>query len=263
MALEFKDKVVVITGSGSGIGRATAREFCRQGANVMLNGRSPDKLQTLQEELTAAGYEVNYFAGDVTSESACKALCEFTIACYGKVDVLITNASVSMNARFDEMAPAFFKLITDSTIHGSALPAFAFLPEIKRQNGSVVFIGSLAGIHGMPRASAYSVGKMGLIALQQTLEIELKGSGVHIGIVELGFTENDSDKLLVSANGQWEPVPDRISILRQSQEKVATSIFRAVKYRERRKTLSGAGILLKGLAIFSPPLLRLILARGR
>ena len=263
MRKDFKNKVVVVTGSGSGIGRVTARAFCEQGAKVMLNGRTESKLKKLQEELSAQGYPVEYFVADVTDENASLLLAKHTISCFGKVDVLIANASVSMNTRFEDMAPGLFKLIADSNLYGAAMPASAFLPAIKESSGSIVFIGSLAGIHGMPGASAYSAGKMCLRGLQQSLEVELHGTGIHIGLVEPGFTENDEEKVLLSGDGEWKPVPARINLLKQSQRSVALAIVKAVSRRSRRRTLSVGGKILKVLAILSPFILRRILRTAR
>lgn len=259
MDLAFKDKIVVITGSSAGIGKTTARVFCKEWARLIINSRNSSKLDAACNELQAQGYSVDFYAGDVTDYGVCKKMCDFILERYGRIDILITNGSVSMNARFDEIEPQVFREITDSNIYGAAMPARAFLSAIKASKGSILFIGSLAGIHGMPGASAYSVGKIGLRALQQSLEVELKGTGVHVGLVELGFTKNDPGKVLVTANGEWKAVPARLCYLQQSQEKVAGSILSAVKYRRRRRTLSFTGKILLVLNFICTPLLRSLL----
>jgi NADP-dependent 3-hydroxy acid dehydrogenase YdfG len=263
MRAYFQDKVVIVTGSGAGIGKATAQAFCEKGAKVLLNGREEEKLCRLKNEWIARGYEVDYFAGDVTDEKVCLEMAGFAHARYGRVDVLITNASVSMNARFDEMKPELFKMVCASNIYGAAIPAMCFLNLIKKSKGSILFIGSLAGIHGMPRASAYSVGKMGLRGLQESLEIELTGSGVHIGLLEPGFTKNDAAKKLVTGTGEWKSVPKRSAFLQQTPQQVAEAITEAVQQRTRRKTLSFAGWCLRLMTRYCPGLLRRLLLSGR
>lgn len=241
MDRSFLNKVVIVTGSGSGIGKTTALHFCKAGAKVVLNGRNEIKLKSTTEEFAALGYDVSYFAGDVTNENACRHLVAFTIKTFGTINILILNGGISMNARFDEMSPDLFKTVFDSNVHGAAMPVFASLDILKQTKGSVIFIGSIAGLHGMPTASAYSAGKMALRALQQSLRIELRGFGVHFGILYVGFTENDPDKKLLSGSGEWKPVPKRPAFLQQSQDKVARSVLQMVKYRINKRTLSMMG----------------------
>ena len=152
----MKNKVVIITGSGGGIGKATAIAFCQKGASVMLNGRNAEKLAQTERELRAMGFSVSSFAADVTDYNDCQALVKKTLDTFGRLDVLVTNASLSMRARFDEMSPETFKKVMDSNIYGSTMPAKAALDAITETKGSIVFIGSVAGLYGMPSASAYT-----------------------------------------------------------------------------------------------------------
>lgn len=255
MAVSFLHKVVIITGSGSGIGKATAIEFCKQGANVMLNGRNEKKLKDTTQELRSFGYSVDYFVADVTDYTACLDLVAYTIKTFGTIHVLVTNAGISMNARFDKMDPILFRSVIDSNIYGATSPLFAALDVLKQTKGSVVFISSAAGFYGMPTASAYCVGKMALTALSQSLRVELNKFGVHIGILYVGFTENDAEKKLLSADGTWKDVPKRPRIFQQKQRCVARSIIKLVKQRRKQKTLSLAGKTLSVLSRLFPSLI--------
>jgi NAD(P)-dependent dehydrogenase (short-subunit alcohol dehydrogenase family) len=252
MSTSFLNKVVVVTGSGSGIGKATALEFCKQGACVILNGRNEAKLKRTAEEFRSFGYNVDYFVADVTDFGSCQNLVAHTIKTFGTINVLVTNASISMNARFDKMGPELFKKVLDSNINGATMPVFASLDILKKTKGSVVFISSVAGFYGMPTASAYSAGKMALIAISQSLRAELYQFGVHVGIVHVGFTENDEDKKLLSEDGSWKIVPRRPRFFQQTQRSVARSILLLVKYRTNKKTLSFAGKTTSVLSKFFP-----------
>lgn len=267
MGQSFLNKVVIVTGSGSGIGKATALQFCKEGGKVVLNGRDETKLKRTAEKFSFLGYEVVYFVGDVTNYETCKQLVEFTIKSFGTINVLVTNGGVSMNAHFDEMTPDLFKMVFDSNVYGAVMPVFAALDILKQSKGSVIFIGSVAGFHGMPTASAYSAGKMALTGVQQSIRSELHKHGVHVGILYVGFTENDSDKKLISSNGEWLSVPKRPRLFQQSQNKVASSVLLMVKYRLNKKTLSLIGIctylitrlapgIISGLAILSQKKIR-------
>lgn len=256
MKNHLQDKVVIITGSGSGIGKATALLFCKRGAKVMLNGRDENKLKKTAAEFSSYGYTVSFFSGDITCFETCKKLADYTTKTFGGINVLITNAGISMNACFDEMSPELFKKIFDSNVYGTVLPLYASLNELKKSKGSVIFISSAAGFHGIPTASAYSAGKMALTALQQSLYAELHKHMVHIGILYVGFTKNDSDKKLMSSSGDWASVPKRPGFFQQSQNSVANSILKMVVRKTNKKTLSLVGISTEMISKFAPWIIR-------
>lgn len=248
----FLNKVVIVTGSGSGIGKAIAAGFCKLGAGVILNGRNEEKLKRTRDEFKTLGYAAEYFVADITNYDDCKKLVAFTTKTFGTINVLVTNAGISMNARFDKMGPELFKKVLDSNVYGTTSPLFACLDILKKTKGSVIFISSLAGLYGMPTASAYSAGKMALTAIQQSIRSELHQYGVHVGILYVGFTENDAEKKLLSANGEWLPVPDRPRLLQQSQKEVADAVLQMTRYRIHKKTLSAVGFFTSVLTRFAP-----------
>jgi len=253
------NKVVLVTGSGSGIGKTTALEFCRKGAKVILNGRNEAKLIRVQTEFKHLGYAVDYCVANITDYEDCCNLTHFIIKQFGRIDVIVANASISMNARFEDCRPDFFKETIDSNIYSVVMPLFSFLPHLKLSQGSFVIIGSIAGIFGVPTGSAYSAGKMALTALHQSLSAELSIHNIHIGILYLGFTENDADKKTYSPQGKLIPVPQRNKIFRQSKEKVAGHILTMIKYRRSKMILSVPGIVLNFFSRFIPSVLILLL----
>ena len=248
----FKNKVIIITGSGGGIGKATAIEFCKNGASVMLNGRNAEKLAQTEILLRGMGFTVSSFTADVTDFSECQKLVEKTLNTFGRLDVIVTNASLSMRARFDEMTPETFKKVLDSNIYGSIMPVKAALDDLIATKGSIVFIGSVAGFYGLPTASAYSTGKTALTALSQSLRAELTPKGVHVGIVYVGFTENDDDKLVLDADGQLVLVAPRLKWIQQTQVQVAQSIVKLTIKRRNRVVLSFIGKSLAFIVRFFP-----------
>ncbi|MCG8574317.1 MAG: SDR family oxidoreductase [Flavobacteriales bacterium] len=238
---DFKDKVVIITGSSSGIGKATAISLCKRGAKVVLNGRNPEKLLECRIELTARGFNVIAVKADITNPEDCQNLMQTTLDSFGKIDVLINNASLTMNEQFDQLHSSLFEKIFNSNSMGAVHPTWAALPHLKKTKGSVIFISSLAGIHGLPSASAYCGGKMALTAIWQSLRIELGGSGVHFGICYVSFTQNDTQKRMIARDGELVKVPKRPKFLQQSQQKVANSIIGMIKRRRSKKILSPIG----------------------
>ena len=237
-------QVALITGSESGIGRETARAFCQQGAAVVLNGRQAERLEHTRQTLAAEGYRVAACVADVTDYAACERLVATAIAHFGRVDVLITNASISQRAYFADMQPDVFRRVLDSNVYGSVYPLKAALPHLVRARGSVTFISSISALNGMPSGSAYCAGKAALANLAHTLRLELAATGVHFGVVHIGFTQNDPDKRVLDAAGRPVPIAHRPPRWQKSQAQVAAIILGHVRRRRRRTVISALGRLI-------------------
>ncbi|TPG72083.1 SDR family oxidoreductase [Hymenobacter nivis] len=237
-------QVALITGSESGIGRETARAFCRHGAAVVLNGRQPARLEATRQALAAEGYQVAACLADVTDYAAAERLIATAIDTFGRLDILVTNASISMRAYFRDMAPEVFRQVLDSNVYGSVFPLKAALPHLIRAKGSVTFISSISALNGVPSGSAYCAGKAALANLAHTLRLELADTGVHFGVVHIGFTQNDPDKRVLDAAGQPVPIAHRSPRWQKSQAEVGAIILRHVRRRRRRTVISGLGKLI-------------------
>lgn len=256
----FAGKVVVITGSSRGIGRETALQFGRAGASVVINGRNRERLEQTAVELQAEGIAVTACAGDITRGADAEALVAAARDRFGRIDVLVNNAGLSMRGPFKSLAPEVVDTIVRTNITGAVVPSVAALPELEKSRGSVVFVSSLAGVHGFPNVSIYSAAKMALSGLAHAMEAELAGSDVHVGLIYLGFTENDPDKKILSADG------DEITVKRRhqmSQQQAASCILRLVRKRRRQMVLTASGRLLYLFDRVAPSLVRVILRRSR
>ncbi|MFT5821627.1 MAG: short-subunit dehydrogenase [Crocinitomix sp.] len=261
--MRFKNKVGIITGSSRGIGKATAIELCQQGAKIVLNGRNQMRLFKTRDELLAMGFEVIALQGDATSMADCEYVVEETIKAFGQLDFLVNNGSSTMNESFENIEPAIYMNVFCSNSLGAVLPTMAALPYLKQSKGSVLFISSLAGLHGMPTASAYSSGKMALTAFWQSLKIELSHTGIHVGICYLGFTENDAEKQMLTADGTLIPVPKRPAYLVKTQKQVAQLIAKSIHYRKSRRIISFVGKVSAFIFRFFPKLALLIMVKSR
>ncbi|OGX88707.1 SDR family oxidoreductase [Hymenobacter glacialis] len=237
-------QVALITGSESGIGRETARVFGRLGAAVVLNGLQAERLEHTRQALAAEGYQVAACVADVTDFAACERLVATAIDSFGRLDVLVTNASISQRAYFADMQPEVFRQVLDSNVYGSVYPLKAALPHLLQSQGSVTFISSISALNGMPSGSAYCAGKAALANLAHTLRLELADSGVHFGVVHIGFTQNDADKRVLNAAGRPVPIAHRPPRWQKSQAEVAAIIVRHVRQRRRRTVISALGRLI-------------------
>ena len=240
----FAGQVVLITGSESGIGRETARAFCQLGAAVVLNGRQAERLEHTRQALAAEGYQVAACVADVTDYAACERLVATALDHFGRLDGLVTNASISQRAYFADMQPEVFRQVLDSNVYGSVYPLKAALPHLIATKGSVTFISSISALNGMPSGSAYCAGKAALANLAHTLRLELAETGVHFGVVHIGFTQNDPDKRVLDAAGRPVPIAHRPPRWQKSQAQVAAIIVGHVRQRRRRTVISALGRLI-------------------
>ena len=250
----FAGKVAIVTGSESGIGRETARAFCQQGAAVVLNGRNVERLEATRLSLAEAGFAVSSCVADVTDYAACEELVETAIRDFGRLDILVTNASISMRAYFADMQPDVFRQVMDSNVYGTVYPLKAALPYLSQVQGSVTFISSISALNGMPRGSAYCAGKAAVSNLAHTLRLELAHTGMHFGVVHIGFTQNDPEKRVLDAAGQPVPIAHRPPRWQKSQAEVANIILGHVRRRRQRTVISALGRLIVLLHTYFPRL---------
>jgi len=257
----MEKKVVLITGSSRGIGRETAKLLANDGFSVVLHGKNPQRLKETTQSFLQQGLDVKSFAADVTNIDEVTALFEFILKEYGRLDVLVTNASLTMESNFMATDLSAFRSVVDSHIYGTVIPIKVMLDEITANKGSIILISSLAGIHGLPRFSAYCTGKMGLTAFWQSLRIEKRKSGLHLGLVHLAFVQNDPDKTLINAKGELEQMPPRPPGLQQPQQIVAKGIYRAIKKRKNRTVLSIYGKVFAWIIRHFPTIVHIMLSR--
>ncbi len=255
----FRGKIVLITGSSKGIGKATALEFLKAGAKVVLNGRSPEPLEKTANAFREGGYEVLALAGDVSDNEFCQTLVKESIAHFGRIDILINNAGGGFRGLVEETSPQVFRQVVDSNLMSAVYCTQAALPEIKKNKGSIVFISSLSGIRGLPQNGPYCVAKMGLTALAETLHIELHGTGVHIGLLMVGFTDYDEDKVVTYADGSMKPI-SRGS--HHTREQVARIILNSIRRRRFKVVFTLLGKLQAFFQRFSPRSVDWILIRS-
>jgi NAD(P)-dependent dehydrogenase (short-subunit alcohol dehydrogenase family) len=250
----FAGKVAVVTGSESGIGRETARALCQQGAAVVLNGRQPERLEQTRRDLEAAGFAVASCVADVTNYAACEQLVATAIQAFGQLDILVTNASISQRAYFADMQPEVFRQVLDSNVYGTVYPLKAALPYLTQTQGSVTFISSISALNGMPSGSAYCAGKAAVANLAHTLRLELAHTGIHFGVVHIGFTQNDPEKRVLSATGAPVPIAHRPPRWQKSQAEVAHLILGHIRRRRSRTVISALGKLIVLVHTYLPRL---------
>ena len=258
-ANKFQDKVAIITGSSVGIGKATAIELVKNGASVVLNGRNQERLTKAENEIKALGGKVLAVCCDVSDPGQAKDLVVKTIETFGKLDILINNAGVSMRGDFADLNPDVYKTVFDINLLGSVNPTIPAMPYIKKSHGSIVFVSSLAGIRGLPGNSAYCSSKMALRAIAESIRIEEANSKIHVGLILVGITEIEKGKTTIGADGSLIILKDRSKLNVQSANSVARAILRNIRKRKFRTTLTGIGKLNAFMQSILPGLVEKVL----
>ncbi len=174
MSKHFKNKVVVITGATGGVGRATAWEFAKQGAKVVLLARGIEALENTKKEVEALGGKALAIPTDVADSQQVERAAEQTEREFGPIDVWVNNAMNSVFAKFKDVTPEEFKRVTDVTYLGQVYGTMSALKRmIPRNKGSIVLVGSALAYRGIPLQSAYCGSKHGIQGFYDSLRTEL------------------------------------------------------------------------------------------
>lgn len=240
---DFNGKVAVITGSSRGIGKGIAMELAKRGASIVLNGRNAARLAEVEAEIRNFSQTVTSICCDISTADGGNTLIRETIERFGKIDILINNAGISMRGNFADLDPSVVKTVFETNVLGAANPAIAAIKHLRETKGSLVFISSLAGIRGLPGTSAYCSSKMALRALAESIRIEEAGNHIHVGLIMVAFTENDENKAVLYADGSKKMLNPRKGKGVQSIDSVVHEVIRNIEKRKFITVLSFIGKL--------------------
>jgi dehydrogenase/reductase SDR family member 7B len=248
----MKDKVIIITGGSSGIGKALAAKFGGEGAKLVITGRKKDQLESAADELKSNGIAVTAVVADASVESDCARVVDITMKEYGRIDVLVNNAGISMRALFEDLQVEVFKKVMEVNFYGMVYTTKYALPHILRSQGSIVGIASVNGKRATPARSAYSASKFAMIGFLESLRSEVMDRGVHVLTVCPGFTASNIRKSALTATGRitGETPMDETEMM--SAEDVADHVHHALIRRKRDVTLTLQGKLAVWLNVFFP-----------
>lgn len=251
----MKDKVVIITGASGGIGESLARKFSAHGSTVVIAARQLEKLDALKQELQLTGGNVMAVCCDVSKESDCKNLIEQTMNAYGKIDVLINNAGISMRALFLDLDLDVIKKVMDINFWGAVFATKYALPHLLKSKGSVVGVSSIAGKKGLPGRTGYSASKFALEGFLETLRTENLNNNLHVLVACPGFTASNIRKSSLSKDGSSQGESPRTENNMMSSDEVADHIYNATVNRKRDLVLTFNGKLTVWLNKFFPAMM--------
>ena len=260
MKNRFKNKVVWITGSGSGLGKALAIQFARHGAKIAVSGRRVDKLKETIQEIEKENAEAIAIQCDVSKEENIVNAVSQAVEKFGKLDVVIANAAIPMTGKIDELSLDNWKRIYDTNVIGMAMTVKYSLPELQKTNGRIVLVGSAGSMLASPNYVAYTSSKYAMRAIGQTLSIDLYKSGVtctniYPGYMSTEFAQIDNEGKINSSKQKWD------NTFTWSTEKSAKDCIKPIYKRKREYALSGFGKTFAWLGRHFPGVIHYIFTR--
>jgi short-subunit dehydrogenase len=228
---------IAITGASSGIGLALAKQYLGNNCKVSICARNIETLQT-----QFAG-NTNLFCAktDVSIQTDCQLFINQAIQTHGDIDVLINNAGISMRAMFDGIDLDVLKKVMDINYWGAVYCTYYALASIKKTNGVVCSISSIAGYRGLPARSGYSSSKFALQGFMESLRTELLHTGVHVMWVSPGFTASNIRNVALNSTGNSQGETPLQENKLMSAEQCAIIIKQAIATRKRTEVMTLQG----------------------
>ncbi|MBW4437367.1 MAG: SDR family oxidoreductase [Pleurocapsa minor GSE-CHR-MK-17-07R] len=187
MAVTIQDKVALITGASRGIGRAAALALAAEGAHVVVTARTQSELESLADEIVTMGRRALVVAGDAANEDDVKRLHAETMAEFGHVDILVNNAGVGKYGPLGNLSVADYDWMMNTNMRTTFLVTHAFLGEMQaRKQGNIVFIGSVAGLKGLPMEAVYCASKHAQYGFATALDAECREHNIKVSYIAPG-----------------------------------------------------------------------------
>lgn len=236
----LKGKIIVVTGASSGIGKAIAEEALQRGAKISVCARNISKLKKIFDKENEF---IHLHEVDVTKEQDCKEFIEATIEKWGRIDVLINNAGISMRAMFEDLDLSVLRDLMDTNFWGAVYCTKYAVTSIRENKGVILGVSSIAGYRGLPARTGYSSSKFALQGFLEALRTELLHTGAHVMWVCPGFTASNIRNVAKSADGgtQKESPLDEQKLM--TSEQCADIIMNAIEKRKRTVVMTSQGKL--------------------
>jgi len=258
----FQDKVVIITGASSGIGKELSLQLAAQKAKLVLAARHAETLDAVAAQCRTIGGEAVTVPTDVTDPEQCRRLVE-RAAGFGRIDMLVNNAGATMWARVDEVTDlSIFEKVMRTNYLGSVYCTYYALSHLKQARGRIVGVSSLTGKAGVPTRSGYAASKHAMVGFFDSLRVELRGSGVSVTMVYPGFVATGVQARGFGPDGQpLGHTPLQMDAIMPTAT-CARIILRAAARRQREEVMTLRGVLGQWLKLIAPGLVDNIAAKA-
>lgn len=257
----FKEKVIWITGASSGLGEYMAYEFAKSGAFLALSARRKDKLEEVQKKVEVLGGKGVIVLCDVMEEEQIKSAVDEVAERFGNIDVVVANAGYGAYGTIENLDAEDWARQLQVNVTGLALTAKYAIPYLRKTGGRLALIGSVAAYLPSPKSGAYGASKAAVRSIGQTLQIELKGSGVSCSVIHPGFVDSEIAK--VDKKGEFHPdrTDTRPKALMWATDKAARVMVKAIHKRKREYVFTGHGKFFTFLGQHTPLLTRLLIGK--
>jgi short-subunit dehydrogenase len=247
----LSESVVVITGASSGIGRATALAFAREGAAIVVCARREAPLASAAEQCRARGVEALPVVADVRDESAMRGLARRALDRFGRIDVWVNNAGVGVLGTFEDVPPDVFRGVVETNFFGCVHGARAVLPHFTAQgHGALINVASMLGKMAMPYYTAYAAAKFAVVGFGETLREELIGTGVDVVTVMPAAIDTPFFEHSANYTGRAVKPPRPV----YDPDDVAAAIVSAAHRPRREVFVGGAARAMNALHALLPAL---------
>lgn len=251
----MKDKAVIITGASSGIGKELALRYAKEGAWLILAARNQQKLEETAESCRNTGGKAVAVPTDVSNVDQCQHLIGSCIKEFGKIDVLVNNAGITMWSYFDKVKDLkILEEIMQVNYFGSVYCTHYALPYLKKSKGRLVAVSSLTGKTGVPTRSGYGASKHAMAGFFDTIRIELKETGVSVTTIYPGFVSTEVRQRAMGADGKpigKSPVKENKVM---TVERCVDLMIPAIASRKRELVMTFRGKLGMWIKLIAPGL---------
>lgn len=224
--MKFKAKVVIVTGSGRGIGKQIARKFAEEGATVVIADVDAEAAKSFTNELADMAFQSMGIQVDITQEKQVKAMIEQVLESFGRIDILVNNAGVALNKPFLETSLEDWERLIRVNLTGTFICAQAVAREmVKNRYGKIVNIASISGQKGGQGRAAYGAAKAGIIQLTKVMAVELSSEYINVNAISPGPVDTDQSRECHTPATRKAYI-DRIPMRRySSKEEIAAGVL--------------------------------------
>ncbi len=247
---DLTNKVAIITGGGTGIGRGIALEFAKAGTDVVVGSRKQANLDSVAEEIKALGRQSLAIATDVRIPEQVDNLVKQTVDRFGRIDILVNNAGASFMCPVEQMTPNGWDTIININLKGTFLCCRAAgKVMIQQKNGNIINIASVAGVDGSPRMAHYGAAKAGIINFTKSLAVEWAQHNINVNCIAPGLIETEGAKTQMELSPEvlaerMKAVP--LERMGRTEDIAYTAIFLA---SEASRFLTGETIIVRGVNV--------------
>lgn len=237
--MQFDNKVILISGASSGIGKALAEQLLAQGARVGVCARNSERLQQAFAHCNAD--QLLFQKADVSVANDCVGFVQAVIQRWGRIDAVINNAGISMRALFEDLDTKVLHDLMNINFWGTVNLTKAALPYILKEKGIIVGVSSIAGYRGLPARTGYSASKFAMQGFLEALRTELLHTGTHVMWVSPGFTASNIRNTALNASGNAQQETPLKEDKLMSAEECASHLLQAMVKRKRTLVLTRQG----------------------